>query len=144
MYSNEDFLIELLKEAGHITDQDIHHARGLKKPNETLVESIIKSGAISEDDVAKTMAVNNGMEFVDITGFAAPAELKTVVPETVARRYNVVPLGYESGRLQVGISDPNNFETLDALPHVIGSDIDIVCCASSAIRASLTNATAVG
>ncbi len=138
MYSNEDFLIELLKEAGHINDQDIHHARGLKKPNETLIDSLIKSGAISEDDVAKTMAVNSGMEFVDISGYVAPQELKNVVPEAVARRYNVVPLGYEHTRLQVGISDPNNFETLDALPHVIGPDIDIVCCAASAIRALIT------
>ena len=139
MYSNEDFLLELLKESGQIDDKDINHARGLKKPSETLVEAIIKAGAISEDEVARTMAVNSGMEYIDITGYAAPPEMKAVVPEEVARRYTVAPLGYERGRLQVAIADPNNFETLDALPHVLTPDIDFVCSAPSAIRALITS-----
>ena len=37
MYSNEDFLLELLREAGHVTEQDLEHARKTKKPHETLV-----------------------------------------------------------------------------------------------------------
>ncbi len=74
------------------------------------------------------------MEFVDLAGFAAAPELEAVVSEDVARRYRIVPLGYEHGRLKVAITDPNNFETLDALPHVIGPDIDIVCTTPGAIR----------
>ena len=138
MYSNEEFLIELLKESGHIDNKDIQHARGLKKPGETLVEAIIKSGAISEEEVAKTMAVSSGMEFLDITGYVAPPEMKTVVPQDVARRYMIAPLGYDRGRLQVAIPDPNNFETLDALPHVLTTEIDFVCSPPSAIRALIT------
>ena len=138
MYSNEDFLLELLKESGQVNDRDIQHARGLKKPSETLIEALIKAGAVSEDDVAKTLAVNSGMEFLDITGYVSPPEMKTVVPEEVARRYMVAPLGYERGRLQVAIPDPNNFETLDALPHALTSEIDFVCSPPSAIRALIT------
>lgn len=138
MYSNEDFLLELLKESGLINAQDIQHAHGLKKPSETLVEALIKNGSVSEEDVARTMAVNSGMEYLDITGYVSPPEMKAVVPEDVARRYMIAPLGYERGRLQIAIPDPNNFETLDALPHVLTPDIDFVCSPPSAIRALLT------
>ena len=88
--------------------------------------------------MARTMAVSSGMEFVDLAGFAPAPELKAVVPEDVARRYKAVPLGYEHGRLQVAITDPNNFETLDALPHVLGAEIDIVCTTPGAVRGIIT------
>jgi type IV pilus assembly protein PilB len=138
MYSNEDYLIQLLTEAGLVTEQNLNHARGTKKPTETMMEGLIKGGIVSEEDVARTMAVSCGMEFVDLTGYVPAPELKAIVPEELARRYRAVPLGYEHGRLQVAITDPNNFETLDALPHVIGPDIDILCTTPAAVRAIIS------
>ncbi len=138
MYSNEDYLIQLLTEAGLVTEKDLNHARVSKKPNESMVDGLIKSGIVNEEDVARTMAVSSGMEFVELTGFTPSPEYKTIVPEDVARRFHAVPLGYEHGRLQVAITDPNNFETLDALPHVIGPDIDILCSTPGAVRAIIT------
>ncbi|WP_038171844.1 GspE/PulE family protein [Verrucomicrobium sp. BvORR106] len=134
MYSNEDFLLELLRESGMVNEQDLHHARTTKKASETLMEGLIKGGVLSEEDVAQTMAVNSGMEFIDLTGYAVSPDLKNVVPEDVARRYKVVPIGFEHGRLQIAISDPNNFETLDALPHVLSTEIDFICSTPGSIR----------
>ncbi len=139
MYSNEDFLLELLRESGMVTDQDLEHVNKTKKPQETLIEALIKSGVVSEEDVARTMAVNSGMEFVDLTGYVPPADVKLSVPEDAARRYRVVPLGFEHGRLQLAISDPNNFETLDALPHVLNAEVDFVCATPENIRTLMSN-----
>jgi type IV pilus assembly protein PilB len=138
MYSNEDYLITLLQESGLVTEKDLQHVYQTRKPNETLMEALIKSGVVSEEDVARTMAVNSGMEFMDLTGYAPPPEMKSIVPEEVARRYQVAPLGFEHGRLQVAIADPNNFETLDALPHALTNEIDFICGTPGNIRAMLT------
>jgi len=138
MYSNEDYLITLLQESGLVTDKDLLHAQNSKKPTETLMEGLIKGGIVSEEDVARTMAVNSGMEFMDLTGYTPPAEMKVVVPEEIARRYKVAPLGFEHGRLQVAIADPNNFETLDALPHALKNEVDFICGTPGNIRAMLT------
>ncbi len=138
MYSNEDFLLELLTESGMVTEQDLNHARNLKKPNETLMESLIKSHVVTEEDVARTMAVNSGMEFVDLSGYAVSPDIKMTVPAEVARRYSVAPLGFNHGRLELAISDPNNFETLDALPHVLSTEIEFICSTPGAIK-SLIN-----
>ncbi len=138
MYSNQDYLLQLLQENGHVSERDLQHAKTTMKSGETLMDSLIKSGVVSEDEVARTMAVNSGMEFMDLAGFTPTADMKNIVPEDVARRYKVVPLGYERGRLQVAITDPNNFETLDALPHALHTDIDIVCSTPGAIRAITT------
>ncbi len=135
MYSNEEFLLELLIESGQVNNAGLEHARKTKKPNETLVEALIKSGTVSQEDVARTMAFNSGMEFVDLTGQAVSLEMKAIVPEEVARRYKIVPLGFDGGRLQIAISDPNNFETLDSLPHVLKTEMDFVCATPENITA---------
>ena len=80
-----------------MTEQDSAHAQRTKKPNETIDECCSRAGVVSEEDVARTMAVNSGMEFVDLADIRRAPDLKNVVPEEVARRYRVVPLGYEHG-----------------------------------------------
>ena len=134
MYSNEDYLVQLLEEADIIDQKKIATAKGLKKPSETLLDALIKTGVVNDEQVAQTLAMNYGMEMVDLHGFAPNPELKTVVPEDVARRYKIAPLGVEGGRIQIAVFDPSNLETLDALPHVLSPDIDFFVSTPNLIR----------
>lgn len=140
MYSNEEYLLTLLQEAGLIGDKEIATAKGLKKATESLVETMIKTGAVSDEQVSQTLAVNSGMEFVDLHGYVASPEMKASVPEEVARRYKVAPLGVsQTGALQIAVSDPYDFETLDALPHVLQPDIEFFCATPALIRVLQSN-----
>lgn len=138
-YSNEEYLLELLREAGLVEDRDIQTARGIKKPSETLIEALIKSGAVSDEQIAQVVAVNSGMEYVDLTGYAPHPDLKTLVPLETALRYKIAPLGTDKGRLQIAVGDPYDFETLDALPHVLQPDIEFFCSTPGAIKTLMSN-----
>lgn len=140
MYSNDDYLLTLLQEAGLVGDKEMAAARGQKKSTESLLDAMVKSGIINDEQVAQTIAVNSGMEFVDLHGYVPNPEMKAVVPEEVARRYKIAPLGVSpSGALQLAIPDPYDFETLDALPHVLQPDLEFFCGTPTLIRAVLTN-----
>ena len=134
MYSNEDYLLQLLEEADLVDQRKIAHARGLKKPAETVVEALIKTGVVSDEQVAQTLALNYGMEFIDLHGFVPNPDLKNYVSEEIARRYKIAPLGMDGGRFQIAVSDPSDLETLDALPHVLSPDIDFFTSTPSVIR----------
>ena len=138
MYSNEEYLLQLLEEADLIDQRKIATAKGQKKPAESLVDALIKTGAVSDEQVAKTLATNYGVEFVDLHGYVPSPDMKNFVPEEVARRYKIAPLGVESGRLQVAVGDPSDLETLDALPHVLTPDIDFFCSTPGLIRTVLS------
>jgi type IV pilus assembly protein PilB len=127
MYSNEEYLLELLTESGLITDHDIQKAKTSKKANETLLVCLIKTGVVSDEQVAQTVAVNSGMEYVDLHGFEASPALKALVSKDIAKKYKVCPIGMNGSTLQVAITDPYDFETLDALPHVLQPDIEYFC-----------------
>jgi type IV pilus assembly protein PilB len=134
MYSNEDFLCQLLQESGLIGDKEIATAKGNQKGGQGIVETMVKTGILSDEQVAQTVAVNAGMEFVDLHGFTPDPMLKDIVPEDVSRRYKIAPLGLEGTTLQIAVSDPYDFETLDALPHKLQPDIAFFCSTPNLIR----------
>jgi type IV pilus assembly protein PilB len=139
MYSNEEYLLQLLEEADLIDQKKLATAKGQKKPAESLVDALIKTGVVSDEQVAKTLSLNYGVEYVDLHGYVPNPDMKNIVPEEVARRYKIAPLGSDGGRLQVAVGDPSDLETLDALPHVLTPDIDFYCSTPGLIRTLLSN-----
>jgi type IV pilus assembly protein PilB len=139
IYSNEPYVIELLTESSLLTQRDFDQASIAKKGNETLLETLMKTGVISDDQVAQVIAVNSGMEFLDVSQIEASPALAGLVPKEVAIRYKIAPLGVNGATLQIAVADPYDFETLDALPHVLQPDIEYYCSTPNAIRNLMSN-----
>jgi type IV pilus assembly protein PilB len=139
MYSNEKYLLELLQESGLLTVRDIEGVSSSKKPGESVLETLIKTGVVSDEQVAQTVAVNSGMEYVELQGFDAHPSLKSLVPVETAIRYKVAPLGTNGTALQIVVADPYDFETLDALPHVLQPEIEFFCSTPSLIKLLQSN-----
>ncbi len=128
MYSaKEDYLIEILSEAELFTVEEVEAARGQRQGNESVVETLIRTGVVKEMDVARVCSINAALEFVDLTHFTPPEEIVSLVSLEDARRYRIVPIGFDENRLQVAVSDPFDFETLDSLNHVLNFDVDARC-----------------
>ncbi len=79
MYSNEAYLLEQLQETGLLTARDIQQAKTGLKPGESVIAVLVKSATISDEQIARTVAVNSGMEYVDLNGFEANPSLSALV-----------------------------------------------------------------
>ena len=139
MYSNEAYLLEQLQESGLLTERDIQQAKTGLKPGESVVAALIKSATVSDEQIARTVAVSSGMEYVDLNGYEAHPGLKSLVPLEVALKYKIAPLGMNQSSLQIAVADPFDFETLDALPHVLQPDIEFYCSTPGLIKTVQSN-----
>ncbi len=139
MYSNEAYLLEQLQETGLLTDRDIQQAKGGMKPGESVVETLVKTGVVSDEQIAQMVAVSSGMEYVDLNGFEPNNGLKALVSLDVALKYKIAPLGTTGSSLQIVVADPYDFETLDALPHVLQPDIEYYCSTPALIKTLQAN-----
>ncbi len=137
MYSNEDFLIELLTEAGYVSPQDLQQAKINKKGQETPLTTLIKTGVVNEEQLAQLVASNSGMEYVDLHGFPANPALRTLVALDIAKKYKIVPIGMNGSAMQIAVADPYNFETLDALPHVLQPELEFYCSTPNLIQETM-------
>ncbi len=76
MYSNDDYLLELLTESANVSPEEAGEAQA-SKGRRTALEYLVETGRVSEELVAQTMAMNSGMEFVDLSSFVPdPATLE--------------------------------------------------------------------
>ena len=137
VYSNEDYLLELIVESGLITHDEIAAARSQLKGSESVIEHLITGNRLTEEQVAQVCAQSSSMEFVELRGATIDPELFNQISEEVARRFRVVPIADDGFTLTVAISDPLNFEVLDTLPHVLGREVNPVCATGSAIDATI-------
>jgi len=139
VFSNEDYLAELLAEAGMVSSTEVAHARSAVSGNETIVEYLLANASLTQEQVAKTLAANACIPFIRLADTTFdPAVTQSITDET-ARRYRVVPVEDKGLSLTVALADPLDFETLDSLPHVIGRELDFVCVTHDEIQDHLKN-----
>ncbi len=137
MYSNEDYLLELINEHGLITADDVNHYRSIAPLDGSIITALIADYKVTEQQVSQVCAQTSGVDYIDLANAAIAPNILELIPEETVRRYNAVPVAESGGYLVVALADPLNFEALDSLPHVIGREVTPVCATPSAIREAI-------
>ena len=137
MTNNEDYILELLLDTCLVTREQVEEAKAEAQPGQSVVEALIAREAISRNDVLRALATHSSMEYVDLSQMAIAQEVIDIVPVEVARRYKVIPIANVEMGLMMATSDPLNFDTFDAVTHMIGRDVEWVCAAPDQIQAAL-------
>ena len=91
MPANDEYIIEILKDVGLLTQEQIDtvrdHTAGLH-----MVEALIRDKIVSDEDVARTLASQNGMDFIDLAHVTPSPDLVGLLSPENARRYKAVPI----------------------------------------------------
>ncbi len=134
MFSNEDYLAELLTEAGLVSAEEVAHARSSLSGGETIVAHLLSRSSLTEDDVAKTLAANAGIPFIRLADHVFDPGITETISDDVAKRFRVIPVLDDGLALTIAIADPLDFEALDTLPHAIGRELNLVCVTQQDIQ----------
>lgn len=134
MFSNEDYLAELVVEAGLLTAQQIQEARSSMSGSETIIHHLLANKVVTEKQVAETLATNAGVAFVDLKNHQFDPSVITSISEDIARRYRAIPISDDGTFLTVAVADPLDIETLDSLPHVTGRELNYACATQTDIN----------
>ncbi|HET8998407.1 MAG TPA: type II secretion system ATPase GspE [bacterium] len=118
---------EVLVEAGLITADQLTEAMELQKQSkERLGRVLIGMGIGTEKDIALAIAKQLGLEFVDLDDIVPDETALLVLPEHLARRYQLIPLGAVDGKLRLGMVDPLDVVALDDVRRQLRQDIEPV------------------
>ncbi len=118
---------ELLVESGLITQDQLAKAVALQKQSkERLGRVLVGMGIATEKDIAMAIAKQLDLPFVDLDDFLPEEQALLVLPEHLARRHHVLPLGAENGKLVVGMVDPLDVLALDDVRRHTGQELDTV------------------
>lgn len=96
------------------------------------------SGDTVDAKLARSVAAEFGMPWVDLDDHSIDSGLITTMPGTFLQENGVLPLVRQHGLLQVAVADPLAIDIIDQLALVAGEPVQPVLAADSAIRAILT------
>jgi type IV pilus assembly protein PilB len=126
---------ELLVEWGVINPKQVQTALDHAKAKGLRVgESLMDLKLCSESQVFKGLATQNNMEYIDLGRADLPPNPTGLIPEDLIRKYIILPLGMESGRLRVAVHDPLDLEILDVLRVRLGKTIRPVLAPRTRIK----------
>jgi type IV pilus assembly protein PilB len=132
MPANDEYVIEILKDSGLLTKEKADDVLR-RVPAHQLVETLIREGTLRAEEVFRTIAMQNGMEFVNLEDVEPGPELTALITPELAHRYRTVPVSEHDGSLVLAISDPMDFEAFDTLSYVLKRPVEFVCAVPSQI-----------
>ncbi len=137
MTSNDEYVLQLLRERGYVTADQIDTAsQAMRQGNETTLDVLVASGVLTEDDVLGTIAEQFGMKYVSIDPSAVDPELGKEISSEIAHKYGVVPVMKDADSVTVVLSDPMGYDAVDSLRYVLhGRDVQAVLAPSAEVKA---------
>ena len=121
---------DILVKRGIVGPDQIQEARQMKG---AIEESLVKLGYADIDEITKSKAEHNGLDYVNLHEIEIPGSVVELIPESLARENVVMPLAQEGGAIKVIMHDPMDFETLDKLRFVLNREIGIALAPREAI-----------
>lgn len=137
MYSNENYLLDLLVEAGAIDTGTLDSIRASLTPMDSVIDYLIKNNYLTAEYIAQVAAYNSGMEYVDLGSFDVDPAIISSVNGELARRVGFLPIGDDGYSLQVAIADPFDMETLDSLPQFLGREVSFFVASDQGLQKAI-------
>lgn len=127
---------QILKEQGVISEGQIQEALLEQRRHGGPIGShLVARGACTNGDVARALAVQAGLELVDLTRTSPSPEALLAIDATTAHAFGVLPLVREGNRLLVALADPLNTALLEDLAFTTGLEVRGALAEAEALRA---------
>jgi len=114
----------LLLEEGLVTATDLARANEIQaESGDPLTRVLVEEEMVKEGDLVRLLARQAGIEFVNLADVTLDPAAAALVPESLARRYGVIPIAFDEGRLVVAMSDPGNVLVIDDVRAITGLQV---------------------
>jgi len=122
----KDFLADSSLISSDVLDQSFDEA---EKDKKNLGDVLLLKKAVTEIDLRKVYAYILGIPFVDLTKELISPEILQIVPEPIAKKYNIVAFEKSGTNLKVAMINPEDIQTIDFIRKKTG--FKIVPCLTS-------------
>jgi MshEN domain len=96
---------------------------------EGLADSILAGEALSERELARLLASQMGLPFVDLEHSAIDVQAARLLLEGEARMYSTLPIALVEGRALLAVARPTNEPAIRRVAEKLGCDVDIAVAA---------------
>lgn len=127
---------EILKRWGLIDDEKLEEGLKIAKGSRKRIgEVLVDLGYAQQNDIAKALASQFGMEFVDLDqpDVVSKNNLE-LIPTDLIKKYIVLPLSKTGNKLKILVHDPMDLALIDDLRFRLGGELELALGAKDKIK----------
>ncbi|MDI6447623.1 GspE/PulE family protein [Anaerobaca lacustris] len=126
---------EILYKAGLVKKEALIDAiKTGKSNNKRLGQVLLDLKLIDEETLAKALAKQFGLKYVDLDQITIPSDAVKIVPEDLIRRHGILPLSVANGRLKLIIGDPMDLDMMDSVRLRLNTELECYLASPKKIR----------
>jgi type IV pilus assembly protein PilB len=102
-----------------------------------FMDVLVDEGVVDGVELVRAMARYMGLDYVNLAEEMIDPSAVALIPESLARRYAVLPVGFDGDDLVVAMSDPGNVLVIDDVRAITGRRVSVKVAAKSDILEAL-------
>lgn len=105
---------DLLLSVGLITEKQLKYALQQQKMTKNrLGQELIVEKAITEEQMLEALQQQLGIDFIDLSTLDISPKLAKLLPQNIAKKYDIVPVRLNNETLYIAMNDPLNFMAIE-------------------------------
>lgn len=125
MQTNKRRLGELLLDSGIISELELKTAlEEQQRTKQRLGDVLLSQGILTEHQLIEVLEFQLGIPHVTLSRYQIDAKLSQLIPESMAKRYRVLPIRVDGRKLMVAMADPLDLLAIDDLRMSTGFTIE--------------------
>jgi type IV pilus assembly protein PilB len=129
---------DLLVAEGLITDEQLVKALAEQKgTTEKLGSILLKLNFIQEEQLIGFLSRQYGIPSITLSQLDIDADVLKLVPDTIAKKYEVLPIKRQGTQLTLAMADPTNVFALDDIAFMTNLQVTPVVASQAAIRKAI-------
>ncbi|MCX8129148.1 MAG: GspE/PulE family protein [Clostridia bacterium] len=118
---------DILVEVGLISDEQLKEVLSIQKgTGKKLGEILTDKGYVTKKSMIEVLEFQLGIPYVNLAIYHVEPKIVRMIPENMARKYEIVPIKFENNILTVAASDPLNAISFDDVRIYTGFEVQPV------------------
>jgi len=132
-------IIEALKKSKRISEADIDRALAVyaKEGGGKLADVLVRMDLISENELISILGDELNMPFLNLSKYKIDSDVGKMVPEKLARKYQIVPISKMGKTLTLAVRDPFNILAIDDIAAFTKHKVDCVLSTEKDVLAAI-------
>ena len=129
---------EMLRAAGLVSEEQLREGLADQRSRGVRIgEALVRLGHLDETSLARVLAKQQGMPFVDLGKGRVPENVLERVPREIAVEQGILPIQERDGRLIVAVDDQLKRIVADQLSFTLGCEVRCALAVPGALKSAL-------
>jgi general secretion pathway protein E len=143
--SSRESLAQILVRTGIISAEQMQSALQIvQKDGKTIDQVLVDQKFLTPGDLLTAISIQWRVPLIDLKRHRVHAEVLSLIPEQLARKYNVLPLDIIGGSLAIVMADALDVQAIDNIAAVTKMRIEPMMAAPDEVRSAIDRNYKVG